>query len=349
MKLNWFLLPVGIFFLTGCGVDVEDGSGPTPHPPDVPRDFPAVPIPADNPMTLEKFELGRRLFYDRKFSADQSVSCGSCHQQANGFADGGNAVSKGFHGLTGKRNAPGLSNVAYQPFLLWEGGVESLEKQVLAPIVNPVEFNIHTDTLMMRLAMDPVYPALFEKAWGSKDVTMERITKSISAFERYLITGNSEFDKWNRGEPNILSSEAKRGFDLFFGETADCFHCHGGFNFTDQNFHNNSNASVYEDAGRYLLTSRDSDIGKFKTPTLRNIALTAPYMHNGSYQTLDEVIRNYNAGGKGHPNADILMRPLGLSEQDISDLIQFLNSLTDTSFIRNPEFSDPFNPVTTGN
>jgi len=341
MNLNLFLLPAGIMFLAGCGVDIEDQNTATEHKPEIPRDFPAMAVPADNPLSGEKFILGRRLFYDKKFAADFSVSCGSCHQQEAAFSDKGNPVSTGFHGLKGTRNAPGLTNAGYLPFLLWEGGVESLEKQALAPIVNPVEFNIHTDTLLKRLKADPAYPPLFSAAWGSPEINMERVTKSIATFQRYLVSGNSEFDKWNRGETNRMSESAKRGFDLFFGETGDCFHCHAGFNFTDQGFHNNSNAGSYADPGRYLLTSRDSDIGKFKTPTLRNVALSAPYMHNGSYTTLEEVVRNYNAGGKGHPNADILMRPLGLSDQDILDLVAFLESLTDTAFIQNPDFSDP--------
>ncbi|NUQ82078.1 MAG: c-type cytochrome [Bacteroidetes bacterium] len=336
----WPRLFVLLILLTACGVETEEG-GPTPASPSVPRNFPPVPVPGDNLLTQEKFELGRQLFFDKAFAKDYSVSCGSCHQPAAGFADGGKAVSTGFHGLTGTRNAPGLTNTAYLDSYLWEGGVPTLEKQALAPIVNPVEFNIHPDTLVMRIAMNPVYPPQFEEAFGSREVTLERITKSIATFERFLISGNSEFDKWNRGEPNQMTASAKRGFDVFFGESGDCFHCHVGFNFTDNDFHNNSLAAVYSDPGRYLLTSRDEDIGKFKTPTLRNVALTAPYMHDGSIGTLEEVVRHYNSGGKHHPNADILMRPLGLKEDEMADLVAFLESLTDTSFTNQPNLQPP--------
>jgi cytochrome c peroxidase len=306
------------------------------------RGFPPVPVPADNPMTTAKTTLGRYLFFDKRFSRDSSVSCASCHKPEYAFSDAGNRTSAGFAGLRGTRNAPSLTNVAYNTSLFWEGGIPTLELQVIAPILNPVEMNMNTDTLISRLAQDARYALLFRQAWGDSRITLERITKSIAAFERTFLSGSSPFDQWLQGKQDAISASAKRGADLFFGERGDCFHCHGGFNFTDNQFHNTGLDSITIDEGRYRITNIEADKGKFKTPTLRNIAVTQPYMHDGRFQTLEEVVRHYNSGGKPHPNRDPLIRPLGLTESEIQDLVAFLQALTDTSFLHDPEIQNPW-------
>lgn len=307
-----------------------------------PADFPAMEFPSDNPYSAAKAELGRYLFFDRRFSADTSVACGSCHRPEFAFADTTRKFSTGFHGLIGTRNAPSLTNTGYNTSYFWDGTVLTLEKQAIAPIINPVEMNMNTDTLVARLAADAQYGPLFTAAWGTSTVSFERVTKSIATYERTLISGNSPFDAWNRGKSDAISASALRGYDLFFGEKGDCFHCHGSYNFTDNMFHNNGTESVPADEGRFRLTGDPSDKGKFRTPTLRNIALTAPYMHDGKFATLGQVLAHYNSGGHESATKDILIRPLGLSVQDQQDIIAFLHSLTDTTFTTSSALGDPW-------
>lgn len=331
-----------ILLLSACGKNATGPSEP-PFTQNLPSDFPAVPVPVDNPMSKAKVELGRHLFYDKRFSRDFSISCSTCHQQANAFSDPGQALSQGVGGQMTTRNAPTLANVGYLPHFFAEGGVPTLEQQALAPIIAPNELAMDTDTLVARLQPVSQYRMLFPQAWGDANITIERITKSIAAFERTLISAESPFDRWNRGDKNAISAAAQRGAELFFGEKGDCWHCHGGFNFTNNSFHNTGLDSVITgDEGRYRVTGNPADIGKFKTPTLRNVALTAPYMHDGRFNTLEEVLRHYNSGGKPHPTADALMRPLRLSDDEIKDLVALLDALTDDDFINNQALSDPW-------
>ena len=315
--------------------DTNDQEGLVP-----PAGFPSMFFPSDNPYTKAKAELGRYLFYDTRFSRDFSTSCASCHLQEHAFSDP-NRVSIGVEGRTGVRNAPSLTNVGYNIALLWEGGVRTLERQAIVPIIHPDEMDMHTDTLVGRLQQDVLYQELFRNAWGDDSITIERVVKSVSSFERSLVSGNSPFDAYREGDESALSSSAQRGMNLFFGETADCFHCHGGYNFTDNGFHNNG-LSETEDLGRFEITQSELDRGKFKTPTLRNIEVTAPYMHDGRYTSLEEVVAHYNRGGDGHPNSGSLVRPLGLSEQDVQDLIAFMRSLTDEHFLSDTSLSNPW-------
>jgi cytochrome c peroxidase len=338
----WLLFAAASLILSGCSGD----ESPIQPPADIVGapfpGFPVVPEPADNPTTEAKAELGRYLFYDTRFSQNNTISCGSCHKPEGAFSDQGQSTSVGFEGGRTTRNAPGLTNVAYNTSLFWEGGVLSLEVQAVAPIINPIEMGMNTDTLLVKLRAEPLYSSLFLQAWGSSEITLERVTKSISAFERTLLSGSSPYDEWNRGDDNAISESAKRGVSLFFGEKGDCFHCHGGFNFTDNMFHNNGLDSVTIDEGRYRITNDETDKGKFRTPTLRNIALTGPYMHDGRFATLDQIVRHYNSGGKRHINRDPLMRPLGLSDGEIDDIVAFLESLTDPTFTDNPALQNPW-------
>lgn len=309
--------------------------------PAVPKEFPAVPFPADNPFTAAKAELGRHLFYDKRLSKDFSTSCGSCHQSQQGFADG-SKFSHGFAGLMTTRNSMSLVNVAYNKSFFWDGGVVSLEVQALAPLTALNEMNMNTDSLVRRIENIEAYQPLFAAAWGDGTVSLDRITKSLATFERKLVSGQSSFDQWNRGNTSALSASAARGAELFFGEKGDCFHCHQGYNFTDNQFHSNALDSLPSDEGRYRITGTESDKGLFRTPTLRNTELTAPYMHDGRFTTLHDVVRHYNSGGKLHINRDVLMRPLGLSDSETDDLVAFLKSLTDTAFIGDTTLQSPW-------
>jgi len=334
----WVLLCT-VLILGSC----KDPDAPPADPPAIPHvdGFPPVRHPQDNPYSQEKALLGKHLFYDKSLSIDNSVSCGSCHQQEFAFSDAGNATSKGFHGLTGTRNAPGLTNVTYNTSFFWDGGVPTLEQQAIAPIINPIEMNMNSDTLVARLKMIPKYQELFTKAWGTSEITFDRVTKSIACFERTLLSGNSAYDRYKRGDTSAISTQAKFGSILFFSEKADCFHCHGGFNFTDNAFHNTGLDSIAVDKGLYLVSAYDPDKGKFRTPSLRNIALTAPYMHDGRFMTLEEALGHYNSGGRGAPFKDALVRPLNLSKEEVDAIIAFLKSLTDDEFVNNTEFKEP--------
>lgn len=342
-SLQWWVALASVLLsgavVVGCS-GVSEGPGPSGEQNPPPAGFPEMIVPTNNPTTSAKALLGRHLFYDKRFSRDFSTSCGSCHLQEHAFSDTV-PFSRGVEGRSGTRNAPSLANVGYNTSLLWEGGVPTLEQQAIVPITHPDEMDLHTDTLIARLKLEPIYASLFIDAWGDDAITIERITKSLAAFQRGLISGNSAFDRSRNGDQSSLSASAKRGEELFFNEVGDCFHCHGGYNFTDNDFHNNG-LSATGDEGRFAITQRERDKGKFKTPTLRNVAVTAPYMHDGRFATLEEVLNHYNAGGQGHANSDALMRPLNLTDQEKQDLIEFLRGLTDEQFLNDSTLSNPW-------
>lgn len=310
---------------------------PTPYALDKPAHFPSFLIPEDNQLTEERVALGKRLFFDKQLSSTRTVSCATCHKPELAFSDG-LALARGVEGRTPGRNAPSLTNVAYVSRLNWDGGVPTLEQQAIVPITNHLEMDMTFEEIVNRLSQDETYVEQFQAAYERGPDTYT-IVRALSAFERTLISGNSPYDKYLSGEDtNALSASAKRGRELFFSEKAECFHCHGGLFLTTNQFENNGLYEEYEDKGRYNITGRDFDKGKFKVPTLRNIALTAPYMHDGSLATLEEVIDHYASGGKNHPNKSAFLVPLALTEQDKEDLKNFLHSLTDEEFINNPAF-----------
>ena len=331
-------------------------------------------VPADNSMTSAKVQLGRLLFYDKRLSIDGSMSCGSCHQQCLAFTDG-ERTHRGVNGLPGTRNAMTLTNVAYYPTYTWANpNITLLERQMLVPLFgdHPLEMGMvgHEDELISRLAKDPDYQALFTAAFpeSSGRLDLPNITKAIAAFERTLLSFNSPYDRYKQGDATAISAAAKRGEALFFGERLECYHCHDGINFTDnhaqkgqafaeQGFHNTGlynedGQGAYKawDHGLRDVTLRAEDEGAFRTPTLRNVAVTAPYMHDGSLPTLDAVIRRHYAvkghstiAGKGpNPLRSEFIEGFNLSNREVQDLIAFLNSLTDQSFLTNPAFSDPY-------
>lgn len=303
---------------------------------DAPAGFPSIPFTEDNPFTKEKWELGKQLFYDKMLSIDNTVSCASCHKANLAFSDD-IALSIGAANTAGRRNAPSLANVAYHPYYTREGGVPTLEMQILVPIQEHDEFNFNIVDIAERMKERPEYVEQSKKVFD-REPDAYVITRAIATFERTLISGNSEYDKYVNGKSNKMSDAAVRGMQLFFSERANCSSCHGGFNFTDYSFKNNGLYTDYKDIGRERFTKQSSDKALFKVPSLRNIAVTAPYMHDGSISSLQEVITHYNNGGFNHINKSSLVRPLQLTTQEQKDLVAFLESLTDYEFIANQKF-----------
>ena len=290
---------------------------PEPRPyQEVPPGFPAVLHPADNQPTPERIALGEKLFFDPILSVDRSISCGSCHLPGLAFADTAR-LSAGVEGRLGFRNTPSLINVAYQPDFMLDGGVPTLEMQVLAPIDAHFEFAFNTAELVTRLQSHPEYPALMQEAYGRTDGFA--LTRAIAAFERTLIEGG------NRHELGHLDAQETKGLAVF---EANCQSCHSGFNYTNYAFINIGLSNVYApDSGRARITGRPEDSGKFRVPSLRNASVTPPYMHDGSLPTLEAVVEHFNDGGAGHRNKDDRVFSLGLSEQARLDLVAFLNAL----------------------
>jgi cytochrome c peroxidase len=288
-------------------------------------------VPEDNRLTPEKIELGRRLFFDKLLSADRSIACSSCHKPELAFSDG-LTVSVGIGGRKGTRSAPAIINRAYGKSFFWDGRAAALEEQVLHPIQNPIEMNLTLEELTTRLKADANYTEEFLRAFAD-GVTPINVARVLACFVRTLRSGNSPFDKFQLGDQAALSSEARRGLELFRGK-ANCVACHVGPNFTDEQFHNTGVAwhdGRFADDGRYAVTQQEKDRGAFKTPTLREVSRTAPYMHDGSITTLEEVIEYYNRGGNLNPNIDNEVRRFRLTTEEKRALLTFLRSLNGTN------------------
>lgn len=387
----------------------------TPYVLDLPRGFPAPNVPPDNPLTWEKVELGRFLFYDTRLSGNQTYACATCHQQAAAFTDG-RPQALGSTGETHPRGSMSLANVAYAGTLAWNNpGLFALESQALIPMFgeHPIELGLtgKEDELFARLGADLRYQRMFAEAFpdATDPISLDTITKALASFERTLISGNSPYDRYALGlDDNAISASAKRGESLFFdadfgaGVFRECSHCHGGFNFTasvdhagtiaERPLHNNALYNLRcadfglpaidlpqcdttppatqcdgtgpqamgcyppDNTGAFSITGKTSDMGKFKAPTLRNIAVTAPYMHDGSIATLDEVLDHYSSGGRTitegpyagvgseSPARGQFIVHFNLTEKQRADLLAFLDALTDDEFLTNPRFADPFQP-----
>ena len=302
-----------------------------------PLGLPPVPIPADNPPTAQTIALGRKLFYDMRLSKDNTVSCASCHNPNLAFTDG-RTLARGVGGMLGIRNAPTLLNAAYSPFQFWDGRAKSLEEQSAAPMENPVEMDQKHEVSVSKIGKDPAYQAEFAQAFGPGTVTLDKIQKSLASFERTLLSGDSPFDQYQYGgNKQALSPAAIHGLALFQdpkrGNCAVCHTIHQNYAlFTDGKFHNTgagvNGAGDFTDLGRFTSTKIVTTKGEFKTPTLRDVALSAPYMHDGSLKTLKDVVDFYAGGGNSNPFLDKEMKPLNLSAQDRADLVKFLESLT---------------------
>lgn len=319
-----------------CGS--SPGGAPTADPW-VPEDFPPLLAPEENAPTPERIALGRALFYDVRLSSTREVSCSSCHRQANAFADP-ERVSRGVGGRLGVRNAPALVNAAWATSLFWHGGAATLEVQAIEPIRNPNEMDFSLAGAAERLARDADMVAAFQRAYGAMP-SEATIPRALASFVRSLVSGDSRYDRFRRGDQTALDAAERRGMDLFMGERAQCFHCHAGFNFTTNGFRNNGTRPDDPDMGRASITLREADHGKFRVPTLRNVGASAPYMHDGSLPTLESVIEHYDRGGAGHRNTDPVIGPLRLSASEKTDLVAFLRALDDEAFLREPRFGPP--------
>jgi cytochrome c peroxidase len=314
--------------------------------------LPPVPVPEDNPMTPEKIELGMLLFFDARLSADGSLACVSCHLPDQGWTTN-TPLSPAYPTNMERRNSQTLINVAYNKALIWDGRAAVLEKQALGPIQNPLHMNQNLDLLVEKLNTIPDYAERFQKVFGTS-VTADGLGKALAAFERTLVTRNSPFDRYMEGDRQAMSGEARRGMELFKAK-ARCILCHNGPNFTDSQFHNlgvpdapllthplvqasirfdakrmkvQDYQQVNEDLGRYLVTKEEKDRGAFKTPTLRNVAQRDPYMHNGAFQSLQDIIDFYDKGGGAAAGKSPLIQPLGLTPSEKRDLLAFLQALT---------------------
>ena len=303
----------------------------------IPRGFPNIDLLENNQLTTAKIKLGKELFFDKLLSSDNSLSCSTCHSQSLAFTDG-LSTSIGVDNRNGLRNSLPLFNLAWKRSFFRDGGVQILELVALNSINDHREFDINTDVLLERLQSSPKYSTLFRNAFNDT-VTLNGALFALASFQRTLISGNSDYDKYTfYGINNALSAEQIRGKDLFFSSKTDCSSCHGGFNFSNDIFQSNGYFTSYPDSGRQRITLNESDRGKFLIPSLRNIAFTAPYMHDGSIASLNEIIDNYNNGNSNFVNKSPLIRSLGLTLLEKSDLLSFLNSLSDVEFIQNPDF-----------
>jgi cytochrome c peroxidase len=346
----------------------------------LPRGFPTPSVPADNPMSAPRAELGRYLFYDTRLSGNGKQACASCHQQKYAFADN-RAFSTGSTGEAGVRRAMSLVNIAYAPALTWSNpAVRTLEDQALVPMFgnHPVEMGLSKDNRFLKtLQSDPVYTRLFPRAFPSETqpFTLQNVTRAIACFERTIISARSPYDRYHfLHDDTAISSLAKRGEELFFSWQYNCFHCHGGFNFADsedaargkKRWLQYSNTGLYNipgptsypaaNPGIYEFTKKPQDVGKFKAPSLRNVELHPPYMHDGSIATLEGVIEHYASAGrkitegpnKGdgslNPNKDPRIVGFPLTPNDKKALVAFLCSLTDRSVISDPRFGNPWKP-----
>ena len=349
---------------------------PKPYVWQLPKDFPKPQVPVDNPMTEAKVELGRHLFYDKNLSANGQQSCSSCHQQDNAFAEA-LITSIGSTGELHHRNSQALVNIAYNKNLTWaHSELNTLERQIIIPLFGevPLEMGVtgNEEKVLARFTSDK-YRAMFEQAFDDDEANFDHIVKALASFVRSLISFNSRFDQYAYAmQDDALTESELRGMDLFFSERLECHHCHGGFNFTQSTSHEKQilnrhafhNTGLYNvdgqgaypssDQGLFSVTQEPHDMGKFRAPTLRNIALTAPYMHDGSITTLEEVIEFYAAAGRnieqGENQGDgranqyksQFVKGFSLTEEEQQDLLAFLHTLTDENFIHNQAHSNPF-------
>jgi cytochrome c peroxidase len=301
--------------------------------------LPAVSVPPDNPQTTLKILLGKQLYFDTRLSQDNTISCATCHDPAKGWSDEG-PTSEGIAGQRGGRRAPPVSNSAYSPLQFWDGRAPSLEEQAKGPIANPIEMGNTHDVMLKTVDGISGYVDEFKHAFGTEKVTLDHVAQAIAAYERTVVTTDSPFDRYVRGAETAMTEQEQKGLEIFNGK-GHCTACHWGPNFSDGRFHN---LAVTEfnpakpDEGRYLITKDTRDKGAFKTPTVRDAALRAPYMHSGTEKTLRDVVELYNAGGRtGDPNLDPLIVPLGLTAAEIDALVAFMTrAMTST----NPEVAN---------
>lgn len=353
-----FLIIFGILLVVlSCAKDKVTYT-PTPYVLDIPSHFPEMDIPDDNPMTEEGVALGRKLFYEKLLSGDNTLSCASCHSPENAFSDN-NQFSEGITGELGHRNSMALVNLGWNQSFFWDGRASTIEEQILEPVENPIEMHESWENAIEELTADKNYRDMFFKAFGVTTIDRELVAKAIAQFLRTMISGKSKFDvmyKSQYGYPltaaeqtilNTVTNEEWAGLSLFEDlNGGDCFHCHNGPLMQVQKFSNNGLDANFTDLGRGEVTGNPSDYGKFKVPTLRNLAYSGPYMHDGRFQTLEEVINHYSSGIEQSPTLDPLIEfsfqgGVQLDANQKLLLKAFLLTMTDESFIVNPDFQEP--------
>lgn len=324
-----FVFTGAALVLAGCKRDAaEPEELDAPFTLELPPGFPDVPVPEDNPLTEARVRLGKLLFFDERLSQGQGIACASCHFPDRAFSDTV-AQSRGAGGALGLRNAQPLFNLAWHTGYFRDGGVPSLELQALAPIHDEREMNSDLIEVATALRAEEPYATLSARGFG-RELDGYVITRALAAYQRTLVSGWSRYDAAMNGDASALNEQEQRGRDLFISAELGCNGCHGGFDLSDHSYRNVGYPSDLDaDPGRQRITLDPSDRGKFKVPSLRNVALTAPYMHDGGLATLEDVIAHFNSGGNADPNKDPLMHPLGLSPQQQADLIAFLRALTD--------------------
>lgn len=329
-------------------------------------------IPAENPMSPAKVALGRALFFDKRLSADRTISCATCHDPARAFTDG-NRLAVGVSATEGTRNTPTILNAVFAETLFWDGRAGSLEEQVSHPIMSSFEMGMSgKQEVVDRLSSVPAYRRQFKQVFNSEGISLDTIAKAIAAYERTLLSGNSPFDRFITGDAAAISDSQRRGWDLFKGK-AKCIECHTYSSsapfFTDFRFHNTGVAATdslftalsdrlsgsketpvslahsagFSELGRFTVTVKNEDVGAFKTPTLRDVELTSPYMHDGSLRTLIDVVQFYNRGGSSNSHLDARLSPLKLTPAEVNDLVEFMRSLTSADVLRECQTTNPQN------
>lgn len=328
MKGTLLLLPIGLAVMA-CHKDAgrTGAAAEEVFPMVLPAGFPPLPVPDDNPLTTASVQLGKALFFEPRLSRDGSIACSSCHRPELAFSDG-LPKSVGIEGRLGQRNTPSLGNVAYHPKLFRDGGLPSLEMQALSPILEAHEMDHDVHAAAALLRDEPPYAELSRRAYD-RPLDAWVITRALASYQRTLVSGWSRWDRWMQGDSTALTASEKRGRALFNSSALNCGACHSGFDLSDHGYHNIGLYAEYADPGRGRITLDPADEGKFKTPGLRNVARTAPYMHDGSVATLEEVLDHFASGGRPHANRDAAMRTFVLDEGQKADLIAFLHALTD--------------------
>lgn len=352
--MRYLLILLFLSLIFSCCNSDDDTFSTNTFPIETPQDFPPFPEYDENPITTEGVVLGKKLFYDKLLSGDNTISCNSCHKQENAFATS-NKVEEGIDGIEGNRNSMPLFNMIWnQSLFFWDGRAITLEEQVEMPVEDPIEMHETWSNAVKELRADPLYPGMFKNAFNinPESISKEYAAKALTQFLRTLISGNSKYDRNQRGEVD-LTSEESAGLAMFRVEGpvkgksiggADCFHCHGEPLFTDYKFRNNGLDidADFVDLGREKATGDILDRAKFKTPTLRNLLYTAPYMHDGRFNTLEEVIEHYNMGGHASSTIDPDMKNVGdgllLTNEEKKNLLAFLKTLSDPDFLTNKSY-----------
>ena len=344
----------GAFLLTSIGLMAScsarpdlDRANPIQEIPDPPLGIDSTFAELEEPPTPERVRLGRWLYYDKRLSADGTIACASCHLPENAFSEL-TPVSTGINGQKGGRKAPSFINLAWTifPHFFWDGRAGSLEEQAKGPLVNPIEMgNESLDDVVQRVGSITGYLEYFNEAFGTEEITIDRIAKSIADYERTRMSGNSPWDRWQNGDEDAVSEEVKSGYEIFF-EKAECNQCHLGQNFTDNRFHNlgvgwDPEKKEFADIGRYAISEQEEDRGAFKTPTMRDVTKHAPYMHDGSISTLREVVELYDKGGTPNPHLSPKIKALDLTGDEIDALVAFMEALDGEGYMDTPPAAFP--------